>query len=224
MKSTNPILLSATIEFDVIGLTGFGLFTFDWNMKPLASSDTVKTWQTSKDQMYDKVVLRDDLTWSDGKPITAHDVVFSFQTIMNPKVPVPAVRSGTDQLRWVEAYDDHTLVFFHKEALPTNVWNINFPIIPKHIYEKSLQEDYTLQDSPYHVKYENEPVCGGPFEIVKRVRGQEIVLRRRESLLHAQRQAGARQALLQGDSLSHSDRHQYLVVGHQVGRRLTTWN
>src|SRR6185295_7044342 len=64
---------------------------------------------------------------------------------------------------------------------PTNVWNINFPIIPKHIYEKSLQDDYTLQDSAYHVKYENEPVCGGAYEIAKRVRGQEIVLRRRES-------------------------------------------
>ena len=34
------------------------------------------------------------------------------------QVPVPAVRSGTDKLKWIEAYDDYTLVFFHKEALP----------------------------------------------------------------------------------------------------------
>ena len=181
VKSTNPVMASSTAEFDINGFTSFGLFTFDWNLQPLATNETVKSWQTSKDRMYDKVVMRDDLTWSDGHPITAHDVVFAFQTIMNPKVPIPAHRSGTDQLRWVEAYDDYTLVFFHKEALPTNVWNINFPAIPKHIYEKSLHDDYTLQDSPYHVKYENEPVVGGPFEIVKRVRGQEIVLRRREA-------------------------------------------
>lgn len=181
VKSTNPILLNATVEFEVIGLTGFGLFSFDWNMQPFANKETAKSWQTSKDRMLDKVIMRNDLTWSDGKPITAHDVVFTFQTIMNPKVPVPAVRSGTDQLRWVEAYDDYTLVFFHKEALPTNVWNINFPVIPKHIYEKSMHDDYTLADSAYHVKYENNPVCGGPYEIVKRVRGQEILLRRRES-------------------------------------------
>jgi peptide/nickel transport system substrate-binding protein len=126
------------------------------------------------------VELRDDLVWSDGKPITAHDVVFSFKTIMNPEVPIPAVRSGTDQLRWVEAYDDYTVVFFHKEALAVNSWNILFPIIPKHIYEKSVEEDPTLQNSDYHVKLEEDPVVGGPYRVVSRSRGQETVVERRE--------------------------------------------
>jgi len=180
VKSTNPLMISSTTEFDVLGLSGFGLFGFDWTFRPYATSDTVVSWQTSKDRMYDKVVMRDDLTWSDGKPITGHDVVFSFKVIMSSKVPVPAVRPGTDKIRWIEAYDDHTLVFFHKEALATNVWNVNFPIIPKHIYEKSIYEDPTLQDSKYHVKYENNPVVGGPYIISKRTRGQEIVLERRE--------------------------------------------
>ncbi|WP_278467281.1 peptide-binding protein [Gimesia maris] len=181
LKSTNPIMGSSAVEFEVSSLTGFGLFSFDWNFKPFAVSDTVVSWQSSKDKLYDKVVLRDDLIWSDGTPITAHDIVFTFKTIMNPDVPVPAVRSGTDQIRWIEAYDDQTLVFFHKESLPTNVWNLNFPIIPKHIYEKELESDPTLQDSPYHVKFENAPVTGGPYEIEKRERGQEILLKRRES-------------------------------------------
>lgn len=181
VKSTNPIMISSTEEFDISGLTGVGLFGADWNFRPFATSETVKTWQSSRDGLYDKVVLRDDMTWSDGAPITAHDVVFTFKTIMNPKVPVPAVRSGTDKLKWVEAYDDYTLVFFHKESLATNVWNISFPVIPKHIYEKSVAEDLTMQDSKYHVKYENDPVCGGAYTISKRVRGQEIVLTRRES-------------------------------------------
>ncbi len=79
----------------------------------------------------DKVVLRDDLTWSDGKPITAHDVEFSFKVIMTDAVPIPAVRTGTDQLKWVEAYDDHTLVFFHKEPLATNTANLEFPGHPQ---------------------------------------------------------------------------------------------
>lgn len=181
LKSTNPIMGSSSVEFEVSSLTGFGLFSFDWNFIPFAVSDTVVSWETSDDKLYDKVVLRKDLTWSDGVPITAHDIVFTFKTIMNPKVPVPAVRSGTDQIRWIQAYDDQTLVFFHKESLPTNVWNLNFPIIPKHIYEKELETDPTLQDSEYHVKYENNPVTGGPYEYEKRVRGQEILLRRRDS-------------------------------------------
>ena len=180
VRSTNPLFISSTTEFDVMGLTGFGLFSFDWRMQPYAAKDTVVSWQSSKDRMYDKIVMRKDLTWSDGKPITAHDIVFSFKTIMNPDVPVPAVRSGTDEIRWVEAYHDYTLVFFHKESLATNVWNINFPVIPKHIYEKSLKDDPTLQNSDYHVKYENKPVTGGPYVIQSRKRNSEIVLTRRE--------------------------------------------
>jgi peptide/nickel transport system substrate-binding protein len=96
-------------------------------------------------------------------------------------VPVPAVRNGTDKLRGVHAYDDRTLVFFHEEPLATNVWNINFPVLPKHVYEKTWQDDPTLKDSPAHVALEEKPVSGGPYEILSRKRGQEIVLRRRDS-------------------------------------------
>ena len=181
LGSTNPIMISTTAEFDILGLTGFGLFSFDRSLEPFASAESVKTWQTSADGMFDKVVLRDDLVWSDGTPITAHDIAFTYTVIMDPRVPVPAVRSGTDQLRGVHAYDDRTIVFFHKEPLATNVWNINFPVLPKHVYEKTWEKDPTLKDSPEHVKLEESPVCGGPYEIVQRKRGQEIVLARRLS-------------------------------------------
>ena len=184
LGSTNPIMISTTAEFDILGLTGFGLFSFDCMLEPFASSDTVVTWQSSADGMLDKVVLRDDLLWSDGKPITAHDIAFTYQVIMDPRVPVPAVRSGTDQLRWVHAYDDQTVVFFHKEPLATNVWNINFPILPQHVYAKTWESDPTLQDSPAHVSLEQSPVSGGPYEIVERKRGQQIVLKRRLSWTH----------------------------------------
>ncbi|MES2789925.1 MAG: ABC transporter substrate-binding protein [Planctomycetota bacterium] len=180
IKSSNGILGSSAAEFQVVSLMGFTLFAFDWNFFPFAAAEHVVSWESSADHMYDKVVIRDDLTWSDGQPITAHDVAFSFQTIMNPKVPVPAVRSGTDKLRWVHAYDDHTVVFFHKEALATNVWNVNFPIIPKHIYENSIKEDPTLIDSAHHVQQETSPVSGGPYKLARRTRGQEIILERRE--------------------------------------------
>ena len=181
LNSTNPILTSSSAESDVLGLTGFGLFSFDRRMEPFAASDTVASWQTSVDGMLDKVILRDDLRWSDGRPITAHDIAFGYQVIMDERVPVPAVRSGTDQLRGVHAYDDQTLVFFHREPLATNVWNINFPVIPRHIYAATWEDDPTLKDSKRHVELEAQPICGGPYEIVKRIRGQEILLRAREA-------------------------------------------
>lgn len=181
IKSTNPIMVNQAEEMELASLTGISLITIDWTLAPFAAIDVVKSWETSKDRLMDKFVIRDDLKWTDGKPVTAHDITFSFRTIMNPKVPVPAVRSGTDKLKWVQAYDDHTVVFFHKEALATNVWNVQFPIIPRHVYEESVKEDPTMQNSDYHVKRENEPVSCGAFTITKRTRGQEIVLTRNDS-------------------------------------------
>lgn len=180
ISSTNPILVNETTEFEVNGLTSVGLFGFDWDMLPFAAKESVVSWQTSADGFMDKVIMRDDLRWSDGTPITAHDVVFSYKLIMSKAVPVPAMRTGTNKIRWIEAYDDQTLVFFHKQALATNVWNLNFSIVPKHVYEGSVAEDPSLARSPYHVKYEDNPVVGGPYEIVRRNRGQEVILERRE--------------------------------------------
>ncbi|MFM8578084.1 MAG: peptide-binding protein [Planctomycetaceae bacterium] len=184
LNSTNPIMISSTTEFDVLGLTGFGLFSFDRKLDPFASSDVAVSWDASIDGLYDRVILRDDLVWSDGEPITAHDVAFTFQVIMDPNVPVPAVRSGTDQLRWVHAYDDRTIVFFHKEPLATNVWNINFPVLPRHVYQDTWKDDPTLKESDRHVELEQSPISGGPYEIVERSRGQQIVLRRRRGWTH----------------------------------------
>ena len=180
-KSLNPLMKNSVTEFELLLLTGMNLIEFDHEFKPFAPDWAIKSWQVSKDRMMDKFVLRDDVTWSDGKPLTAHDVVFSFKTIMNPRVPIWSLRTQVKNLRWIEAYDDHTLVIFHKEPMASWTENIYFPIIPKHVLEKSVEEDPTMTESDEHVKYEREPVTCGPYEYVKRVQGQETVVRRRES-------------------------------------------
>lgn len=181
VNSTNPVLASSIVEADVLGLIGFGLFSFDEKLKPFASKDSVVSWQASEDGLYDKVVMRKDMTWSDGKPITAHDIKFSFLAIMTEAVPVTAQRSGTDKLKWVEAYDDQTVVFFHKESTAVNIWNVNYSIIPKHIYERTLPADPTLKTSSAHLELEENPIVGGGYVIKERVRDSHIVLERRES-------------------------------------------
>lgn len=180
VNSMNPLLISSTIEFDVQGYINFGLFGFDWDFNNFAIKDAVKSWHSSKDGLYDKVVMRDDLVWSDGKPITAHDVVYSYKVILTKAVPVPAVRQGTNQIKWIEAYDDHTLVYFHKEPLATNVLNLNFPVIPKHAYEATIPDDPTLTRNPKHVELEDNPIVGGAYRVKSRNRGTDIVLERRD--------------------------------------------
>ncbi len=181
LKSSNPLFISSITEFEFLTMTGFEYLSYDQLINYFANAASVTSWQSSKDGMIDKIVLRDDNVWSDGKPITAQDIAFSFQVIMTDAVIVPAVRTGVAELKWVEAYDDRTVVFFHKEPLATNTVNISFPIIPKHVYEKSIAEDPTMVRSAYHAKLEDQPVVGGAYELASRTRNQEFVVRRREN-------------------------------------------
>lgn len=180
-NSLNPLMISSVVDFELLELTGLQLIGFDVDFTPFAQQWAVESWQTSEDHKMDKFVLRDDLTWSDGEPLTAHDVAFSFQTIMNPRVTIPAVRSSTQHLKWVHAYDDKTVVIFHKKAMGSWTENIQFPIVPKHIYKDSVDDDPTMEESDYHLQFLNKPVTCGPYEYVSRERGQEIVLARRDS-------------------------------------------
>ena len=183
LTSTNPLFSSSVTDGEYGDLTTLMLIGFDRDLKYFAPSELVKSWQTSDDFMVDRFVLRDDLTWSDGKPLTAHDVEFSFKLIMtdHPDLVIPAIReSGTNQIKCIKAYDDHTLVVFHSEPFATNWGNMNFPIMPKHIYEKSAAEDPSLKRSKTHTDLEEHPVIAGPYEFVSRKRAEEFVVRRRE--------------------------------------------
>ncbi|MEW4488383.1 ABC transporter substrate-binding protein [Thalassoglobus sp. JC818] len=179
VKSLNPLMQSSTVEIDVVGMISLGFFSFDWNMDPFAVAEYVDSWQTSEDMRFDKVVIRDDITWSDGTPVTAYDVEFSYHTILDEEIPIPAVRTGMDDILGIKAYDEHTFVIFHKNSLATNVWNCNFPIIPKHIYEETIKDDKTMADSDAHIKLEQKPISGGPYTVKSRSKS-EIVLERRD--------------------------------------------
>lgn len=181
VNTFNPLLGSTAPDFEIGGLMGLSLFNFTYDtFEPYAGTDMNVSWQSSADRLVDKVVIRDDITWSDGKPFTAYDVEFSYKVIMSSKVPIPAVRSGTDLLVNVKAYDEHTVVFFHEKAMPINIFNMLFPIIPKHVYEDSIQRDPTLTRSRTHAALEKNPVVAGPYELERRDRDSEVVMKRRE--------------------------------------------
>ena len=181
--TTNPLFVQTVSEFEYAGFTGLSFPGFNRRFEWYLPTSHFVSWQTSKDGMMDKIVMRDDLTWSDGKPLTAHDVAFSFKVIMSdhPELIIPAVRQGTEELKAVVAYDDQTLVYFHKESLATNTGNMNFPVLPKHVYEKSLIDDPSMKKSKYHRDLEKDPVVAGAYTLKSRKRGQEFVVERRES-------------------------------------------
>jgi peptide/nickel transport system substrate-binding protein len=177
-ETLNPILSSSKYEQDVTPMIGAGFMGFDHTMTPFADGDYVKKWLRAP--IYDMVILRDDVTWEDGTPFTAYDVEFSYHVIMDERITVPAVRSGTDEMKWVKAYDAHTVVYFHKEPLATNVWNVNFPVIPKHVYSPGLVEDPTMRSSEWNVYWNNRPLSCGAYVLKEHQPHQMLLYERRD--------------------------------------------
>ncbi|BBM66104.1 ABC transporter substrate-binding protein [Vibrio alfacsensis] len=117
--------------------------------------------------------LRDGLQWSDGAPLTAEDVVFSFE--LTKKAPAFDVKAiwPTGNLQSIKAADKQTVVFDLAEADSTFLWSIGaYHIVPKHTW--SQVKDFTTFTNP-------NPVGSGPMTTVKYVKPQQMELCRNDN-------------------------------------------
>src|SRR5207245_812634 len=64
-----------------------GLVTFDKDLNPVG--ELAQSWEFSRDCRDLTFRLRPGVKWHDGRPFTADDVVFTWQTIVDPKTPSP---------------------------------------------------------------------------------------------------------------------------------------
>ena len=98
-------------------------------------------------------------------------------------------------------------MFFHKESLATNVWNVNFRDSQAHLRKDRSRQDKTLQDSDDHVKLRERSRCAAAvYDHATRMRDQEIVLERREDwYMHNGKQVRDK-PYLQGNAVPRSSR------------------
>ncbi|MCZ6697779.1 MAG: protein kinase, partial [Planctomycetota bacterium] len=93
--------------------------------------------------------LKPDLRWHDGHPLTADDVVFSWEQTVSELVG-SGKRAIASQLESVVADDPLTVRFVQKEARPTWRLSINVDLAPKHLFEVKLEEDPSLRKDAYY--------------------------------------------------------------------------
>ena len=148
----NPIMNWAYAT-GTVGLVYETLFLYD----PL--TDKFEPWLAEKgawtsDLTYE-VTLRDGLTWSDGQPITADDVVF---TINLGKMETVPYHSMYNFISDVEAVNDKTVRVTFKEARYQQWanWIYFNPIVPKHLWDKKTEKDVTSGAN-------EKPVGSGPY-------------------------------------------------------------
>jgi peptide/nickel transport system substrate-binding protein len=129
----------------------------------------------SKDLKTITVKLRDGLTWSDNKPLTAKDVAFSYtMTKAAPAFDQKAIWT-VGNLISVTATDTKTVVFKLNEADSTFIWSLpKYHILPEHIWGKVAAKDLPTFKNP-------NPVGSGPLTDVKYVKAQQLQLCRNDS-------------------------------------------
>jgi len=141
-----------------------GLWNFDENAKPIPvlakEIPTIENRGLSTDGKTITIRLRDDITWSDGEPLTADDFVFTYNMIMSER-NVPQGRYPYDgYVASVEARDKTTLVVTFNEPFAAWLTTLFDWVLPKHILEPVFDAEGSLDNADWN----NAPTVGvGPF-------------------------------------------------------------
>ncbi|MBV9546693.1 MAG: ABC transporter substrate-binding protein [Chloroflexi bacterium] len=126
------------------------------------------------------IKLRQGVTWSDGQPFTAQDVLFTLNML---KANSPDLLFAFDMLTWVKdvtAPDDLTAQITLNQPNPQFLgryfsWfqDVGFPIVPQHIFQGQDQKTFTNLDLD-----KGWPVTTGPWKMVSSTPDQKIFARR----------------------------------------------
>jgi peptide/nickel transport system substrate-binding protein len=147
-----------------------------------------ESWQMSPDKLRITLTLRKGLKWSDGQPLTAEDVDFTYNQIyLNPKIPAPArdiLRIGkAGAFPKVKALDAQRVEFTIPEPFAPFLRSTGLPILPAHSLKASVttlgQDGQPRFLSLWGVDTDpKQIVVNGPFKIESYATGQRVVFRR----------------------------------------------
>ena len=134
----------------------------------------------SSDQMTFTFKLRPNLKWSDGQPITADDVAFTYNLIFSPDTKDFTSRYRaqlTGYVQSVTAKDPQTVVFQFSQVLANFVdTHCRYGVLPKHILGSVTPKELNT-----HSYFSGPTVASGVFKFVKWDKGQQVVLERNPS-------------------------------------------
>ena len=166
----NPITISPftspEADNDLIALIYSGLLkaTPDGSLIP----DLAESYQITEDGLTYTFILKDNLYWHDGEPVTSDDVKFTIQKAQDSQI------NSRHKASWdgvtVENPDEKTIIFTLSEPYSPFLQNTTIGIIPKHLWEEVHPESFT------HNLLNTKPIGTGPYKIVKiKKDGDEVV-------------------------------------------------
>ncbi len=167
------------------------LLTFDLETYELIPG-LAESWEVSDDGTVYTFKLREGVTWHDGEPFSAEDVVFTYsQIVMNPEAlagdAAQFVKTvdGEEQMVTVEAVDDMTVRFTLPTASPAFLLQQRFFIMPKHKLLEFSQEGGAAPadiNNAWPTDGDLSNVVGtGPFRLTGYTAGQKVTLQKNEN-------------------------------------------
>ena len=154
------------------------------------------------------VNLRHGLKWSDGKPITADDVVFTWQNIIFDGFGNTSTRDSVmidGKLPTVEKIDDYTVKFVTPEPFAPFLRMLSSPIAPKHIFQPAVNRGREYFDGFLSTNTNpKEFVTSGAFRLKEYVPAQRVVFERNPNYYGINKD---------GKKLPYLDKLVYLIVG-----------
>jgi peptide/nickel transport system substrate-binding protein len=149
-------------------LAGRDPFTLEYVPK------VARSWEISDDGLKMTFHMRPEVVFSDGSPMTADDVVFTFDWIRNPEVDAARERSYLTMLKDVKAEGDHTVVFTFTEPYFLNFGTVaGTPILSRKFFGRFTPNEFNEKvglmfgSGPYKLE---DPENWTPGKLVELVR------------------------------------------------------
>lgn len=183
VETLNPLYAFSPNEGNITGLLFLSLVYHTWNNER-GDIDThpmlANSWEWNDDSTSITLNLRDDVYWSDSIKVTAEDVVFSFDAYSHPDVQSRMyglfTKFLTDEDNHImidsvfKIENPHRLTIKFLPGYASSLFEIDLPIIPKHIFEGIDRKEYSTAG------FNNAPVTNGPFKLNKWERNEFISL------------------------------------------------
>jgi len=159
-----PILATDSASGDIVGLVFNGLLKYNERLEIVG--DLAQSWTVSDGGMTITFVLHPNARWHDGVPVTADDVRFTYQKLIDPDVLTP-YSSSYELVESVEVLDARTVRVRYREPFAPALESWMMGVMPKHLLE---HEDLNT------TTFLRRPVGCGPFRFIRWKTGELIEL------------------------------------------------
>lgn len=152
--------------------------------------------------------LRHGIKWSDGKPITADDVVFTWQNIIFDGFGNTSTRDSIiidGKLPTVKKIDDYTVEFKTPQPFAPFIRMLSTSIAPKHIFEPAVKKGKEYFETFLSTNIDPKIlVTSGAFKLKEYVPAQRVVFERNPNYYMINKN---------NQKLPYLDKLVYLIVG-----------